>query len=811
MRRAVPGGLIDRPTAGAIALLGMLVIWLLRGAWFGGGVLYKRDIHLVWYAQVETFVRGVAAGSWPLWNPSLSFGRPLLADPGAQILYPLTWLNLLVQPWTYYTVFATVHALGATIGLFALGRRFGLSTGGAAVSAALWLLSGPYLSSIDLWHHNAGISWLPWVVLAADRAMERKSLRSGMVWGLIQGLQALAGSADACALTLVAVLALGLSRNLRWGSRSTGSNGRLLATAGLAAATTVGLTAGLWWPALEQVRRAARADLPAAIRTYWSVHPLSLMDTLLPGLWSSLPLKQALRADLFESREPFLASLYLGAAALALVLASFGASAHPLRRPLLLLGALCIALALGRHTPVYGAAAWIFPPLRILRYPVKMTLLLSFVWALLGGIGLDAWRQAALLPRGWRLRVCAPLAAMAFATAVLASVLWLRSELWGARLLDLPAGVSPGPFLASTAARLLVVSGLTLSAAVLAWRRGAAPARWLTFAVGFLALGDLAAYHRNPVPLAPRSLFTYRPDVLDLLSPDHPRVYVYDYGLAGKAQQYLGRENAYALVRQPEGWDLDPAAALAMQMYLAPESAGRWGLRGSYDVDYRGLYPSSLDLLTLLLRKVEGTPLHERFLRMANVTDVIALHTTGFSDLEPRGQREGLFAEPVRVFRVPHTLPRAYAVGKARVAERLPELAEALMAPDFDPSQEVVLAGGEARMASHPFVGSARLVEAAPDRVLIEASLSERGYVVLVDGYDPGWQAQIDGRTTPVLCANGAFRAVAVEAGRHVITQVYRPPSVRWGLLVSAGTILLLALGLAMAPNAGPREERAFP
>jgi Bacterial membrane protein YfhO len=810
VKRQISGWLPDRPTACALALLGSLVFWLFRGALFGGGVFYRRDIHLVWYPQVETFVRVVAAGAWPLWNPSLGFGRPLLADPGAQILYPPTWLNLLMRPWTYYTIFAVAHALGTTLGFFALARRLGLSISGAVVGAGLWLLSGPYLSSIDLWHHYAGISWLPWVVLAADRALQTNSLSSSMAWGVIQSLQVLAGSADAVALTQVASLSIGLSRHFRPGDRTLPQLWRFLSTAGIAGAITLGLTAGLWWPALDQVLVSARADLPSAIRTYWSLHPLVLLDMLVPNLWSTLPLSESLRANLFESREPFLSSLYLGSAASALVLAGLGVSSHPVRRTLVVVAGLSVALALGNHTPIYGALAWLFPPMRILRYPVKLTLLLSFAWALLGGMGWDAWYATAPSPRAWRLRVCVPLAVMAIAGSALATTLWMRPELWATHLLALPLGVSPGPFLISAAVRVLVVTGLTLFLAVLAWRRSEVSAPWLAYVAGALALIDLAAYHRNPSPLAPLSLFTYRPPVLDALGSSDPRVYVYDYSVVGKAQEYLHPDRTQApLARQPEGWTLDAAAALASQMYLAPETAGRWGLRGSYEIDYRGLYPSRLELLTLLLRKVEGTSLHLRLLRMGGVTHLVALHREGFEDLKPVAELPGLFPQPIRVFEVQDPLPRAYAVGAARVAGGAADLARALMAPDFDPRREVILSEGSPKAPSKSFVGEARVRDSSPDRIRIEATLNESGYVVLLDGYDPGWRAEVDGQPAQVHSANAAFRAVAVGAGTHVITQAYQPVAVRWGLRLSAGTLLILLFAVARGPLARPGSGRS--
>src|SRR4051812_47500327 len=79
----------------ARALLVVLVAVLFHSALLGRGVFYYRDIGLFWHPQVEAFVRTVAAGSWPVWNPYVGFGRPLLANPNVQVFYPPTWLNLL--------------------------------------------------------------------------------------------------------------------------------------------------------------------------------------------------------------------------------------------------------------------------------------------------------------------------------------------------------------------------------------------------------------------------------------------------------------------------------------------------------------------------------------------------------------------------------------------------------------------------------------------------------------------------------------------------------------------------------------------
>jgi uncharacterized membrane protein YfhO len=80
-----------------------------------------------------------------------------------------------------------------------------------------------------------------------------------------------------------------------------------------------------------------------------------------------------------------------------------------------------------------------------------------------------------------------------------------------------------------------------------------------------------------------------------------------------------------------------------------------------------------------------------------------------------------------------------------------------------------------------------------PDRTVLAADLSRPGYVVLVDTFDPGWRATVDGVPAPVVRANLAFQAVAVPAGTHRIELVYRPRSLLVGLALS-GAALATAL-----------------
>jgi hypothetical protein len=780
-----------RPHLAALALLG-LALWLFREAVFLGGVLYKRDIHLVWHPQNEAFARAVVAGSWPLWDPGPAFGQPLLADPAAQVLYPLTWLSLLLRPWWYYTVFAVIHVLGSSLGVYALSRHWKVSRGGSLLAAGLWMLSGPFLSLIDLWHHFAGASWIPLVTLAADNAFESREARPVLYLGLALGAQILAGSADMCAMTVLLLAGLVLARHLR----GPGSSKRALAKkAALAFLLALGLSAGLWLPALDILSRSARRSLPLAVRAFWSVHPLGLLETLVPGLWSSLPLRSDWSALLFESREPFLSSIYLGLPALGLVGAAAAAARAPLRRLLLAVLLAALLLALGRHTPAYDVALTLLPPLKILRYPVKAMALAAFAWALLAGLGYDVWREPSpLSPRRWHLLVVAPAAVFVFLDLGLALSMYVQADTWTAHLLDAASVLPTSSPLAATETKLAVGAALASILVVLSLlpRRPPAVAAGLALLAGI----ELAVYHRHPVAVAPPALYTHHPDVLAALgSASSTRVYVYDYSLGKSGAPGEKESELRTLERVPAGWTLDAAAALGMQMALAPQTAGRWGLRSGFEIDYRGLHPESLRRMTLALRQLEGTAAHTRLLCLGSITHVVASHREAFEDLTPGGVFPGLFKGPIRVFQVPHPLPRTYAVGDARIADGADAL-PALLDETFDPMREVLLPEGLPRRAPASFSGVSRIITEQPDRVLLEADLSEPGYVVLVDSYDPGWQAWLDGRPIPILRANTTFRAVQVPGGRHRIEYAYRPWAVGVGLLLSGITLASTLAGL---------------
>ena len=785
----------------AAAALSAMVLFLFRDAVFRGQVFYHRDVHLQWYVQALAFVRSVIAGSWPVWNPWVSFGQPLWANPNNQVLYPFTWLHLVMMPWTYYTCFVVAHFVFTALGVYALGLRLGLSRPGAAVAAAAWVASGPLLSLVDLWNHLAAAAWIPWMVLAADVALVSGRLTDALLWGATLAVPVVTGSPEMGLMAGLVQAAYAL-RYVHWREPAGRANRRLVGIASAALLFAVALSTAQWWPALEVLRSSPRlSEMNSASRTFWSVHPLALAQSFLPVFPDRLPLSWEFRSEYFEGREAYLRSLYLGISSLGLVLA--GITGRRRRQWLFFLSIAVIAtlLALGRHTRFYGLALAVLPPLKMLRFPAKAMVLTAFAWAMLAGIGFDAWRSGER-GRSGRIAAASLLALGCVVAGGLALVARTRAEEWGSALLFL--GGSPRSFtqvLAPTARQLAGAAALALAMAVAVIARGrhARSSRSLAGFAALLLVADLLLFHHRLNLTAARELFTYRPRALDVVRP-HPyaRIYVYDYFEDEKAVRYLGHRSPYLTATPQEDWPVPWLEAVALRTVLFPTVAGSWNLATAYETDALGLYAPPLGLLTNALREVEGTPLHTRLLRLGAVEYVLALHHQGFEDLVPVARLPTQFVESLLVFRVPDPLPRTYAVGSARRADGLVAELRTLAEPSFDPAHEIVLPSGPAASAVAAFSGRSRILEFRPDRVRLEAELSAPGFVVLVDTYDPGWRATVDGAPAEVLRADVALRAVAVPSGRHVVEYVYRPRSITGGLAVS-GLALLAAVALAAA------------
>jgi hypothetical protein len=103
---------------------------------------------------------------------------------------------------------------------------------------------------------------------------------------------------------------------------------------------------------------------------------------------------------------------------------------------------------------------------------------------------------------------------------------------------------------------------------------------------------------------------------------------------------------------------------------------------------------------------------------------------------------------------------------------------------------------------SSPGAGvSATYARRSSDEVDVHATAHAPGFVKVLESYDPGWSATVDGAAAPVVLADGFAMAVPVQPGEHSIRLIYRTPGRVLGCLLSLASVALLLVLLATVPK----------
>jgi hypothetical protein len=203
------------------------------------------------------------------------------------------------------------------------------------------------------------------------------------------------------------------------------------------------------------------------------------------------------------------------------------------------------------------------------------------------------------------------------------------------------------------------------------------------------------------------------------------------------------------------------------------------------------------------LEKFEAQVNERRRWQLLNVAYVFDPRELDREDLEFVYVKRG-----VRTYRVVDALPHAWAVHEAVIAASDEETWAILNAPDFNPTQrvilphepDIVLPGGDT-------AGSrVEVIEYTPTRISLQVDMADNGLLVLSDMDYPGWQARVDSQPAPIYRANYLLRAVPVERGQHKVEVYYDPLLFKVGLAI---TILTLLASGALLGGVVLRDKKA--
>ncbi|MEW6607367.1 MAG: YfhO family protein [bacterium] len=150
----------------------------------------------------------------------------------------------------------------------------------------------------------------------------------------------------------------------------------------------------------------------------------------------------------------------------------------------------------------------------------------------------------------------------------------------------------------------------------------------------------------------------------------------------------------------------------------------------------------------------------------------------------------------IKVYQNKMFLPRVYVVPKAKIVKGEGEILGELSNPGFDPRKEVIIEEEIDFRGVDTANSAVKITKYSPLEVIIEAKLTDDGFLVLGDTYYPGWEAFVDDKLTKIYQANYLQRAIPIKEGRHKIRFIYNPISFKIGAIISILTLLLTVIYL---------------
>jgi hypothetical protein len=821
LERLLP--LARRDSTVAVLLLACLVAMFWKVV-FTSEMFFYRDVYDYSYPHALFIHDALRHGHLPYWNPLLNYGEPVLANPNFLFFYPDTLLIALLPLNFAYTLHYILHFALAAIGTYLLLRRWNRSRSAAFFAAFFFTFSGPMLSLGNFYNEVACAAWIPWALLVTDRAVESFSRRSWVLLVLVFSLQFLAAEP----LTLLATFGLCLAYAMfmaasRSPSSRTRAAGAIVVLFAVVGVLMVGLVAVQLLPATDLLRHSRRgvSGFPYGETTYWSLHPVLLLQVILPDFFFAPFQNTGLWSWLLNFRNAaYFPSVFVGFVPCFFALVGWAYGRSPRRRFLAAASVTLAVLALGKFTPVFKALYLVFPPLHVLRFPAKLLVPAVFLIATLAGYGIDVLLEPCRLKDGQRKRVLIPLGVMGALALLVWVFTWILPSgvgLVASRILRWTHSmVSALPSEAISAESMRQATEFILQrlrwclpgffgyamAGVLvcvAWETGKNWTRmtvWLALLVG---CGQLVLINSAANPTVPKEFYTYRPPVLTLMPDVNTSPFRYCDIHRSDGSHDMGSPTLFvnfdsiAQVR-----DLPESARGAFRSRLiATRAIMLTGAEGIAYNDVEWSYPPFLhQFWVYVLRDGPSDSRMERLIARTNVKYFISPVDRQSPDLWRVGSVFDGSSQPLSLQEDSRVAPRVYIAGTAIVLPDPRKTLELMSSPNYDPAQAVILAelgaAAPANGSGADSAGRVAIVERQANRVVLHAEMSRPGYVVLLDRFDTNWHAALDGKETPVMRANQLFRAVYTPAGAHGLCFEYKQKGLLSGLLVSAATLLLL-------------------
>jgi hypothetical protein len=681
------------------------------------------------------------SGHWPLWVREIYGGFPLLARSEAGVCYPINLLLFgLLPPYVALNLTVLLIVVTAGVGMHFYAREIGASRFASILGGVAFGFCGYLTSHLKHLSMANGACWLPVGLLLLERAIKLNSYRSLLWFGLVFGLQHLAGNAQTAyyAGVLYALyfafrlfskvnesevaskksVVLHAARNAFGSGLAWSFVGMLILATLLAAIQLV--------PTFELVSFTQRAG--GVSFEYASKYAYDLKDA-----WTFFyPFSNGDIGNLTYTGKGVFWEDYGYVGGVTFLLAIYAAvrcwkSWHV--RFFSVCAVVSYVFVLGPATPLHKIVFDYVPGISYFRFPTRLLLVTDFSVVALAGLGLTkiAVQLADNAARGSR--------------------------------------------------RAFILQATLLGATVC----------------------DLLYFQLRQNPIVDADLWTTPPKTVEILRQDPSLFRMYCLGGIHSHRRMFERARGWEGDLQPFVDQREFIQSSSNVLYGIASPAGYANLVPNYLVDIWG--DQNRSGIITQSASVHGdvfapAPLFWKLMRMYNVKYLTSFWLFAPS---PNLQELGTYGG-AHLYRNDDVLPRAYLVGDVIPVAQGDAALEMLRSDGFDPARSVLLDVRPPNFqAERPVRGSVEFLHYATNEAELKVQASDSAILVFSDSYYPGWVADVDGSETPIYRANVTQRAVVVPSGEHHVTFRFQPKTVTVGFWISMGSLALF-VGLFLTP-----------
>jgi Bacterial membrane protein YfhO len=764
--------LCDKFSANLIALVFLLIgiFWFSHEMIWEGKVPFFRDLGPYFYPIRFSLAQSFSSGELPLWDRHMAMGFPLLADFQSAPFYPPHLIFLFLSFFDAVRMLFVFHYLVSAVGSYALARQWGYPPYVSLIAAFLFAFGGIIVSLTNVLNHFQTAVWLPWLILAGERAIRSYSGKDFLIFSGVGLVQFLAGSPELYAISL-GLLSIHVVATAKWCSAVSYIKPFLLIIA--ANILLVGVAMVQLLPTLELFLQSRRpSNIPYQEATAWSLRPVSLINFFILDKEVDASLFNGVR--LFFGRDvPFFISLYMGQLCVFGLCSWFYYARQKKKQVMSVLILIGLAIALGRHTSIYSYLVAYAPFFNLFRFPEKFVF---FVYPLVILITMEGLYAFINSNNGSHKIPLFILGSILILLSLLYFFCRFQPDYFFAFLgwsslapPELMLNIFPR-WLFSLERQILLLGAMFLL--LLLYKQEKLSFSIFRILIVALVFIDLTTAHRQFQFLIEPGLVTDTPKIIS--SPGSQRYRLFSGLPSLHPSVFTMRDRPF------------PEVAEAVWSSFVPNIGVFYGLDYMQEIDALSRAPYDT-----FLKTAKNLP-PEKFYPLLGALNV--KYISSFSPL-PEGDI-GLLSHlpeyPIWLYQVEQPIPRVYVVDSTEYETDPVKTLERLASKDFDRLANVLLDQPISLTNDAGFQAEAHIREYENHVVNIEASLDRPGMLVLADSFYPGWNAYVNGRQEKIYRANLFFRAVHLSAGTHIVEFRYEPRSFAIGSAISIITLLTI-------------------